>query len=236
MIDPTDSIISLTNKKPVKPTDAFINRVNKLDKVYRDRVRNWILSQKREDFSGSKVNYEDAIQYIETDMETIANLYKGWESQEELTLEYINKLDSLKLEKPINQSVTLFGTEDIPPSKFEQDKWLIYYKIFQNPTIILDKLESGVLGGSDIYGLNLLYPSILDHIQEVLIESIVELRNTNITNLGGEKMRLVNIILQVPRLSPDKLLELQQQYTKQEKSIDITPVSVQTDTQRVEHK
>ena len=240
MISTTDALISLINldSKRVKPTQALVNQINNLDNKYKKEIRDWIASDKIEKNSISKLDYTDTVDKVQDkEVEEIADMFMDWDEQPEFTVALSQKLAMLKDLIPINQSVTLFGVEDMPPSTFEQSKWLLQYYIFDNPMVIFDKLNAGVLSGLEIEALEMFYPSILETLKGHLIEAIVDLKAKGINSLGMKKMKLVNIILQIPRLSPDKLQELQASFApKEDGKTDVEVGDIQTETQRITNK
>ena len=241
MITPEDGIISqvgLSTKK-LNASDAVINRVEKLDKVYKTGIRNWLASNTIDKMTVDQLSYEDVDKTIENfDSEVAASIFQDWSKQAELSLELINKIEQLKAIQPVNQSVTLFGVDDHPPSLFEQKKWLMSIRIFDNPKSLLDSLNAGLLSGIEVEAMGMVYPSILETLQQALVEGIAELKGKGIKGLGMKKMRLVNILLQVPRLSPEQFETLQAQYMGEEEGTDINVdgEAVQTDTQRVQYR
>ncbi len=241
MITAEDSIISQIglDLKPIKPSEALLNRLSKLNKKYRTEIRNWLASSKETKYKPEVLDYETVVETLDTfNPEDAANIFKAWDKQAELSLELTDKIEQLKAVQPINQSITLFGVEDRPPSLFEQKKWLIYVRIFNAPEAVLDALNTGLLTGIEVEALGLIYPSILDTLQQAVIEGIAELKGKGIKGLGLKKMKLVNTLLQVPRLSPEQFESLQAQYLKEEEGADINVdgEAVQTDTQRVQFK
>ncbi len=241
MITAEDSIISQIglDLKPIKPSEALLNRLSKLNKKYRTEIRNWLASSKETKYKPEVLDYETVVETLDTfNPEDAANIFKAWDKQAELSLELTDKIEQLKAVQPINQSITLFGVEDRPPSLFEQKKWLIYVRIFNAPEAVLDALNAGLLTGIEVEALGLIYPSILDTLQQAVIEGIAELKGKGIKGLGLKKMKLVNTLLQVPRLSPEQFESLQAQYLKEEEGADINVdgEAVQTDTQRVQFK
>ncbi|NIQ13452.1 MAG: hypothetical protein GTO02_03285, partial [Candidatus Dadabacteria bacterium] len=141
MITAEDSIISQIglDLKPIKPSEALLNRLSKLNKKYRTEIRNWLASSKETKYKPEVLDYETVVKTLDTfNPEDAANIFKAWDKQAELSLELTDKIEQLKAVQPINQSITLFGVEDRPPSLFEQKKWLIYVRIFNAPEAVLD--------------------------------------------------------------------------------------------------
>jgi hypothetical protein len=241
MIQPEDAIISqvTTKFKPLKPTEVLLNRLDKLDKKYRTGIRNWLASDKETNYNHEKMDYEQTVKDIDSfNPEDSAKIFEGWDRQPELSVALIDKIEVLKGLQPVNQSVTLFGVDDRPPSLFEQKKWLVYVKVFNAPESLLDSLNAGLLSGLEVEALKLMYPSILEAVQSGIIEGISELQGKGVTSIGSKKLELVNKLLEVPRLSPEKLQSLQAQFAEEEEGtdIDVDSEGVQTDTQRIEHK
>ncbi|NIQ13453.1 MAG: hypothetical protein GTO02_03290, partial [Candidatus Dadabacteria bacterium] len=75
--------------------------------------------------------------------------------------------------------------------------------------------------------------------QQAVIEGIAELKGKGIKGLGLKKMKLVNTLLQVPRLSPEQFESLQAQYIEEEEEgadINVDGEATQSDVQRVQYR
>ena len=242
MLVAEDGVISQVglSKKKIKPTETLINKLSKLEKTYRKHIRDWLASTSESKFKPVELDYEKTAKFIE-EFESIdaAKIFEEWEKVAELSMDLLDKIELLKQIQPVNQSVTLFGVDDRPPSLFEQKKWLAQVVVYEDPMSVIASLNAGVLSGLEVEALQLLYPSILEVMQSALIEGISELQGKGVKSIGSKKMKLVNTLLQVPRLSPEKLQELQNQYlTEDEEGVELNVdgESMQTDTQRVQFR
>ena len=237
MIKTNDAILSIIDKfsKKIKPTQQLVNNVNKLDDIYTKAVRNWIASDKIDTYKPEQLDFmEIKEKLIEHDYSKIVEMFEGWEEQPEFALSLSDKFALLVGMMPINQSTTLFGVEDLPPSTFEQKKFIAQYKVFDSPMLVIDLLNAGILTGLEVDALGILYPTILSTIQGAIIEAIVDLKSKGISSLGMKKMNLINTILQIPRLSPEKLQQLQAAYSEEEKEkTNVKAENVSTEIQRI---
>ena len=240
MITTSDAITSIIDWKSnkVRMTETLINKINNLDSRYKKAVRDWLASSKVEKFKTEQLDYEKLVKEIkDIQIEEIADKFQGWDEQPEFTLALSEDLKLLKDEMPVNNSITLFGVDERLPSSFEQTKYIVKYKVFNNPMIVIDNLNAGVLSGLEIDALQMFYPSILQTIQYYILQGITDLKEKGIESLGHKKMKLINIILQIPRLSPDKLQELQASFApKEDGKTDVQVEDIQTDTQRIANK
>lgn len=231
------SLIGIEHKK-LKNNSTTQNKIEKLPNYYRKSIRDWISSSspKPEQSTLKQYDYEKVVKQLEgLTPEKVFSLFENYENNAELALEYGNILELLRSLIPVNQSTTLFGTEDLPPSSYEQNKFLLKYSVFVEPEIVLNKLEQGTLTGLEIEVLKLFYPLLLELIQEIVVETIAELQGKGIKSVGKRKMDLINLVLEVPRLSPQKLQKLQANYTKEgeeSEDVQIDAEAVQTDLQQ----
>jgi hypothetical protein len=241
MLVAEDGVISQVglSKKKIKPTETLVNKLSKLEKTYRKHIRDWLVSEKESKFKPVELDYEKTSKFIEEfTSEDSTKIFEDWEKVAELSMELIDRIELLKQLQPINQSITLFGVDDRPPSLFERKKWLAQVAVYENPMSVVDSLNAGVLSGLEVEALQLLYPSILEVLQSALIEGVAELQGKGIKSIGSKKMKLVNTLLQVPRLSPQKMQELQARYMQEEEGVEVevNGNSVMTETQRVTHR
>jgi hypothetical protein len=244
MITSEDGIISnlgldtILNGKKKKPTKTLLSTLQNIDDKYKREIRNWVVSDKQIPNKYKQLDFEETRDKMQVfDVHQASAIFEEWIEQEILVVALIDTVGVLKDTLPLNQSTTLFGVEDRLPSSFEQKKWLTQVNVLDNPMYIIDVLNAGTLTGFEVEALQAIYPSILETMQEAIIEAIVDLKAKKIDNLGRKKLRLVNTLLQIPHLSPEKLKTLQEQYQPKEGTdIDIDGEAIQTDTQRIEHR
>lgn len=248
MISLEDAVVSQLDFKkdsfkasPLKATQVLFNRIDKMDAVVRGAVRDFLGSSSKQ--QGKYIKLEDFMS-LSNSLNVVGGpddtllLFEDFAEAGELNLAYQEKLDTIRDNKPINQSITLFGVDERPPSTYEQKKWTRAVRLFKDPMLFFSFLNEGILTAEDVDTLGIFYPSILESAQKHMVEGIVDLKAKGVDGLGLAKMKLVNKVLQVPRLTPQQLSLLQDQYSSEEAggTSDVDIKNVQTETQRIESR
>jgi hypothetical protein len=75
---------------------------------------------------------------------------------------------------PVNQSESLMGITDLPPSDFEKIMFLRKHYIVNHPESIYDMLNSGRISLLELMTLGEVYPEFLDEVRYIATEALIK--------------------------------------------------------------
>ena len=103
---------------------------------------------------------------------------------------------------PINQSVSLLGSEDIEPSRFEQSQFVRKAQVIVHPEYSIDLLNNNMLGYLEVEMLQLFYPDLYQGLVDVTLEELALARGKGKKELTRGQNTQLSILLGVPRITP----------------------------------
>lgn len=239
-------ISDLFKDKPIKLTAARGNQIRKMDDKIKVAMRNMIASDKNEKAPKSDINANDfntIKEYLQEERspDMVAKQISDIpEAQgDEFTMISTSAIDNLRERLPVNQSETIFGIEDLPPSDFEINRFIRMVRVLENPWYAVDLINAGLITGTEVDALEMFYPQFLSSMQEAIVEGMIDLRaKTDTTSLGRSKNHIISTVLKVPRVTPQQLNILQSSYDEKKQAAEAPDLaeSVQTDVSRVTTK
>ena len=119
-------------------------------------------------------SWEDIKEMLEYDVD-IASKLEYVEEDEDLA-EVVSTLplfyQNLRQLIPQNQSTTLFGISDRPPSRSEQGRFRRQLEVIENPSRVMDLLKAGQLSMLEVETLQQFYPMYYQGLVESILEQI----------------------------------------------------------------
>lgn len=163
------------------------------------------------------------------------------EQQDEFAVRIPQQYSILRESMPVNQSVDLFGIDEREPSDYEKNKFIRSVRVLQDPSHILDLMNSGLLTGTEVDAFNLYHPELAEQLRQAIVEKLAELKGKQDIKLDRHKNYILASLLGVARINPATLERLQNEYTgtkgtaPSSRSID-TPGANPTEIERVSQK
>lgn len=121
-------------------------------------------------------------------------------------------INALKEMLPEDQSVSLFGIDDVEPSDYAKMRFLKSVRVLIDPLLPLRLALSGELSGSEVDNMKLFYPQLY----EALRETLLGLLANNTKRLSLNTQRQIATFFGVPRINPSTLALMQSKYVKAE--------------------
>jgi hypothetical protein len=139
-------------------------------------------------------------------------------------------------ELPINQSITLLGAKDLPPSDFEKSIWLRKYYIAKNKDQFKAMLNGGQIGLLEINIMNQLYPDLLAETRNEIVQELINYKVKYPDKDLSIKTEYILMVLFETLTIDNELLAAHYSPDKKEGSIDSDPNAVKSDVQQFETK
>jgi len=171
----------------------------------------------------------DTFQADDNDYNTLQQAlttYDGMDRLQELDLtteqtsQLLSNIEYLRSILPPSKSESLFGIRDIPPPRFAKSKFLRAYEVLTNPLVVFKWADKNDLQFSDVDNLRQFYPNLYDFAVAGLTQALVAKNQTQTTTMPLARQRLVAMLLNAPRLTPDILNRLQASYTTEQEPLE----------------
>ena len=238
-------IKELFHNKPIRLTNKKINKVGNLESDINKKIGEFISTGKKEIKPTYNINLEDfdsIREYIENEItpDTLAEQSKDIDDQElkdNLMLKSQEMINNTRNLLPVDRHESLFDSYEREPSNIQKNKFIRQMRILEDPTITLELIQSGEITPTEIETLGLFYPNYLQTLQESVISNMVDAKSRDDISFGREKNSVLSTVLQVPKITPEVILENQKMYAQDEQQekteVTVKPESTMTNTQRV---
>jgi len=113
---------------------------------------------------------------------------------------------------PQNRSITLTGIDERPPSDREKFKFIQKLRVLDDPLIVFDLMEAGLLNQTEMDALKLFYPEMHTLFVRQMLDRLTELKK----NPSMRQNQQISVFLEVPRLNPETMKRLQMQYEEEQ--------------------
>jgi len=113
---------------------------------------------------------------------------------------------------PVNSSQTLTGIDVRPPSDREKFKFIQKVRVLDDPFIVFDLMEVGLLNQTEIEALKLFYPELYQVWSQQILEQVISLKKEPTRRQNQQ----LSVFLELPRLNPETMKRLQMQYEEEQ--------------------
>lgn len=122
------------------------------------------------------------------------------DEQDALLQSVMNQYGYTQSKMPVNQSISLFGINDLPPSDAESQIWLSLVNQLTNPKDFLTSLKQYNVSFREWEDFGKIYPDVVEELKIQLFDLLTTLQTDN---LSIETINLLGLIYDKPRITSD---------------------------------
>ena len=162
-------------------------------------------------------SWEDvrALMDEEVDISTKISSIEDSELSEDAVVSLTGAYGAIRDQMPLNQSTTLFGVDDRPPSRSEQSMFIRKLQVMDDPRRVIDLLKAGQLSGLEVDILQQFYPIYYNSLVETILEQMVDAKDVKLSRRMNAQLGL---LLGVPRVTPEAMKQLQASHAPTEEA------------------
>lgn len=197
-----------------KPKLGKLKSLESINKTQTNAIENYIKNpsvvKMTQDYTIS--DYEELKDKAEKglDVDLISQLNLPEDIKDSLTLSVTDFNQKLMGLIPQNITQTLFGVDVRDPSDFEKSKFVRAMRVVEDPSVVLNQMQAGMIGSWEVEVLQDMYPDYYVNLEGNVVEAITNMKGEADKELTLEQNNSLGTLLGISRLTPAILQQKQE--------------------------